>query len=248
MLYDPTWSANESFKAKSYNLQYPASQGAIDAIAAALTANPNGWVQLSSFGVCPTTCQPAAGVLERSSLAGIQALSHASLSQHAASQGSNKAAQSNSFQALQDPPHALISVLVVLRCGMRLGLVQGAVNSVPWKSTAYAQRGMLYNMQYYVAWNSSSLQSSSLAWINGLQVQLPPSPLQVSYRAVASHGNSSGMEAPCTPTTASGCVSVRFCRSMAHEASIDHVSSCAVIHAADKCSRKICLISYHTPA
>ena len=87
---------------------------------------------------------------------------------------SNKAAlaQSNSFQALQDPPHALISILRVLRCGMRHGLVQGAVNSVPWKSTAYAQRGMLYNMQYYVAWNSSSLQSSSLAWINGLQV--PP--------------------------------------------------------------------------
>ena len=44
------------------------------------------------------------------------------------------------------------------------------MNRVAWRSTAYAQRGMLFNIQYYIAWDSSSQQSSSLAWIDDLQV------------------------------------------------------------------------------
>ena len=51
VLSDPTWAANEAFKAKSYNVQNPASLGAISAISSALSANPAAWVQLSAFGV-----------------------------------------------------------------------------------------------------------------------------------------------------------------------------------------------------
>lgn len=52
---------------------------------------------------------------------------------------------------------------------------QGAINRVPWQSTAFSQRGMLYNMQYYIAWTSSDEQQASMAWINGL------------YSALAAH-------------------------------------------------------------
>lgn len=44
-------AAGKAFKAKSYNLQYPANQTAIKTISAALASNQAGWVQLSAFGV-----------------------------------------------------------------------------------------------------------------------------------------------------------------------------------------------------
>ena len=53
-------------------------------------------------------------------------------------------------------------------------LWQGAINQVAGNATAFAQRDALYSLQYYVGWNDTSVQNSSLAWIDGLQVlQLP---------------------------------------------------------------------------
>ena len=52
--------------------------------------------------------------------------------------------------------------------------MQGAVNDIQWQSTAYAQRGMLFDIQYYINWQAddTAAAASSLAWINGLQGQL----------------------------------------------------------------------------
>ena len=50
--------------------------------------------------------------------------------------------------------------------------MQGAMNRVLWQSTAFAQRGMLYNMQYYIAWQYPSQETAALAWINQLEADL----------------------------------------------------------------------------
>ena len=80
ILTNPTWSANQAFKAKSFNLQFPANDTVIGIMAAAVAANPAGWVQLSAFGVRPPvpTLALSAGhaCLEWSVLQGGQA-SHA---------------------------------------------------------------------------------------------------------------------------------------------------------------------------
>lgn len=54
------------------------------------------------------------------------------------------------------------------------GHMQGAMNRVLWRSTAFSQRGMLYNMQYYISWTEQRQEDSALAWINGLQQRLSP--------------------------------------------------------------------------
>ena len=48
------------------------------------------------------------------------------------------------------------------------------MNRVPWASTAFAQRSMLYNIQYYIGWQDSSQEAASLAWIDQLQADLSP--------------------------------------------------------------------------
>ena len=51
---------------------------------------------------------------------------------------------------------------------------QGAINQVPANATAFAQRSLLYNLQYFVSWDKAADEQNSVAWIRQLQQTLTP--------------------------------------------------------------------------
>ena len=69
------------------------------------------------------------------------------------------------------------------------------MNRVPWQSSAFAQRGMLFNMQYYVGWEEASQQTSSVDWINQLQTNLN------KYLPLTAYINYIDMDQPDWPET-----------------------------------------------